>query len=614
MIRQLALSLAAAALPATLLAQTPAPAPAPAPADAALRQRLPQDEVIYFVLPDLFQNGDPSNDRGGLSGDRLRTGFDPADKGFYQGGDLAGLTQRLSYLQGLGITAIWLTPIFTNKPVQGPPGRESAGYHGYWITDFTRTDPHLGTNDEFRRFVDAAHALGMKVYMDIIANHTADVIQLQGCDARACSYRSLADYPYSRRLGLGGAAINPGFLGDGVQTADNFARLTDPGAAYTPVVPRAERNVKMPAWLNDPIYYHNRGNSTFQGESSLYGDFSGLDDLYTEHPRVVSGMIDIYGAWIDRFGVDGYRIDTARHVNPEFWQAFVPAMLARARARGIPNFHIFGEVYVDELEPGQTARYTRVDRLPAVLDFAFNAAVRETVAGSRGTDRLARLFAGDALYEGGEAAALQLPTFIGNHDMGRFATAVDRAFPNALESERLARVRLAHSILLLLRGVPTIYYGDEQGFAGDGGDQDAREPMFASRTPSYLDNRQVGTSRTHAQDAFDPAHPLYRHIAELARLRVATTALRRGRQVTRLAGDRPGLFAVSRFDPDSGAEVLIAFNTSAVAAASNVSVEARSTAFTALFGACPAAATAPGSARIEVPAFGAIVCQAVPAR
>src|SRR5256885_9837835 len=71
---------------------------------------------------------------------------------------------------------------------------------------------------------------------------------------------------------------------------------------------------------------------------------SGLDDLMTENPRVVRGFIDIYGAWIDEYGIDGFRIDTARHVNPEFWQAFVPAMLARARARGIPNFHIFGEV------------------------------------------------------------------------------------------------------------------------------------------------------------------------------------------------------------------------------------------------------------------------------
>ena len=85
------------------------------------------------------------------------------------------------------------------------------------------------------------------------------------------------------------------------------------------------------------------------------GDFFGLDDVFTEHPRVVQGMIDIYGAWIDKYHVDGFRIDTAQHVNAEFWQHFVPAMLARARKNGIPNFHIFGEVATGDMDPAHTA-------------------------------------------------------------------------------------------------------------------------------------------------------------------------------------------------------------------------------------------------------------------
>src|SRR3546814_4690579 len=99
-------------------------------------------------------NGDPANDRGGLSGDRLTTGYDPTDSGFYHGGDLKGLTDKLSYIARLGATAVWVGPIFKNKPVQGPKGQESAAYHGYWITDFTTVDPHFGTEDDFRRFVD----------------------------------------------------------------------------------------------------------------------------------------------------------------------------------------------------------------------------------------------------------------------------------------------------------------------------------------------------------------------------------------------------------------------------------------------------------------------------
>ena len=270
------------------------------------RDRLPQDEVVYFMLPDRFENGDASNDRGGLKGDRLTTGFDPTHKGFYHGGDLKGLTARLDYIKALGATAIWLGPIFKNKPVQGGPGQESAGYHGYWITDFTQVDPHLGTEADMRAFVDAAHARGMKVYMDIITNHTADVIAYKECPNSSCVYRSRADYPYQRQ------GLNPSFLGDQVQTAENFAKLTNPNFAYTVTVPKAEANVKVPAWLNDPIWYHNRGNSVFRGESSQMGDFVGLDDLMTENPRVVAGFIDIYGGWIDKYGVDGFRIDTAR--------------------------------------------------------------------------------------------------------------------------------------------------------------------------------------------------------------------------------------------------------------------------------------------------------------
>lgn len=572
----------------------------------SLRDRLPEDEVLYFLLPDRFENGDTANDRGGLKGDRLVTGFDPSAKGFFHGGDLAGLIRRLDYVQALGATAIWVAPIFKNKAVQGPAGQESAGYHGYWVTDFTQVDPHFGTNAEFKALVDAAHARGIKVYMDIIANHTADVIRYRECGA--CDYRSRADYPYGRKGGLTGEAINPGFAGDHVQTSENFAKLTRPDFAYTPFVPPAEKDVKVPAWLNDPIHYHNRGNSTFAGESSQLGDFVGLDDLFTENPRVIVGMIEIFGSWIDRFGIDGFRIDTARHVNPEFWAAFAPAMLARAKAKGIPHFHIFGEVADPDV--AALARHTRIDKLPAVLDFGFATAANEVASGKAGTDRLAKLFAADALYEGGEATARRLPTFIGNHDAGRSATFIKAAVPGIGQDELLARVRLAHAMLLLLRGVPTIYSGDEQGFVGDGADQDAREDMFASKVAVYNDNRLLGTDRTTAESNFDTSHPLFREIATLARLRRSHPALTRGRQVTRFASDKPGLFAVSRFDPVAGTETLVAFNSSPQPWTGNIQVETGSTAFTSLAGACPAAAAAPGSITLTLKAFGYAVCAA----
>jgi len=590
-------------------------------ASASYRERLPQDEVIYFLLPDRYENGDPSNDRGGLSGGRLVTGFDPTDKGFYHGGDLKGLTSRLDYIQSLGATAIWVAPIFKNKPVQGAPGQESAGYHGYWITDFTRPDPHFGTEAELHRFITAAHERGIKVYFDIVTNHTADVIQYKECPASACAYRSRADFPYTRRGGIQGQPINEGFMGDEprYQTAGNFAKLTRPDYAYTPYVPAGEEHLKVPEWLNNPLFYHNRGNTDFKGESSTFGDFDGLDDLMTENPQVVKGFIDIYGGLIDRCQVDGFRIDSAKHVNPEFWQHFVPAMLAHARAAKIPNFAIFGEASAGA-DPAALAVHTRVDHLPAVLDFAFAAAVRETVAGKSGTEVLARVFEDDALYEGGADTALQLPTFVSNHDDGRFAYFVRKLRPGVSAEETLRRVLLAHAMLFTLRGVPVVYYGDEQGFAGSGGDKDARQDMFATQVPSYRADQLLGAGNAHGGAAdvpashFDMQHPLYRAIADLARLREESAALRRGHQIVRGYGAKPGLFAVSRIDPDTGAETVVAFNTASTPIIAQVVIEAESLHFASKHGQCDVAPTAPGSYRVDIPALDYVVCAAVPAK
>ena len=578
---------------------------APATAEE-FRQRPPEDEIVYFLLPDRFENGDPKNDKGGVEGDRLATGFDPAGKGFFHGGDLKGLKQRLDYIQSLGATAIWLSPVFKNKVVQGPKGNESAGYHGYWVTDFTQVDPHLGTNADFKALVDAAHARGMKVYMDILINHTADVIEMAECKGYDCAYRSRADYPYSRRAS-DGAPINDGFAGDAVGSAENFAKLTDPNFAYTVKIAPHERNIKVPAWLNDPIYYHNRGNSTFSGESSAMGDFVGLDDLMTENPRVIEGFIDIYGDWIDRYGVDGFRIDTAKHVNPEFWHAFTPAMLERAKKRGIPNFHIFGEYATGDMDPTITARGTRVAKLPSSIDFPFFSAVRDVAGGAKGPDWLEKLFSADPFY-GDEKTALQLPTFTGNHDFGRFAHYARKAFPQADEAELLKRTELAHALLLTLRGVPVLYSGDEQGFVGDGVDQDAREDMFPSKTAVYNDNDLLGTDATTADSNFDMNHPLYRAFQKLARVRQGHVALRRGRQLIRTYHEKPGLFAVSRIDDQSGQEVLVVFNTSARELKANVEVDSKATGFETLLGNCPASVRAPGSVAVELAPLDYAIC------
>ncbi len=541
----------------------------------AFRDRLPQDEVIYFLLPDRFENGDATNDKGGLKGGRLQTGFDPTHKGFYHGGDLKGLIKRLDYIQGMGATAIWVAPIFKNQAVRGAPGEETAGYHGYWVTDFTAIDPHFGTEADFKSLVDAAHARGMKFYMDIITNHTADIIDFREGPANKYVYRSRADYP---------------------------------DKAYTPFIPTGLEHVKKPDWLNDISVYHNRGESTFDGESSTMGDFVGLDDVKTEDPRAVAGFIQVYGEWIDKYAVDGFRVDTAKHVNPEFWQAFVPAMMKKAKSKGIPNFHIFGEIGGIGLEPGKLAVHTWVAGFHSVLDFAFHQAVVDTIAGTNGTNHLNELFAGDPLYQGCEATAMQLPTWVSNHDNGRIGWFVRKAFPGATDDEVLKRVRLAYAMMLTLRGVPIVYAGDEQGFAGDGWDQDAREDQFASKVAVYNDNKLIGTSATTAQSNFDPSHPLYQFIAQLSALRQKNPSLRRGRQVVRNYSDKPGLFAVSRFAPDGGQEMVLVFNTSNVALTANVEVGSAVGAFNSIYGSCPSVPRQSGSMAVSLPPLDFMIC------
>ena len=273
----------------------------------------------------------------------------------FHGGDVKGLQQKLPYLKNMGISSIWLTPILRNQAKQG----EITGYHGYWVLDFTQIDPHLGSNEDLKSFIQAAHDNNIKVFFDIITNHTADVIKFTECHGQdgsgwsesgsACPYISLAEMQQ--------------------------------GKGYTTVLPKGSEQLKTPAWLNDPIHYHNQGDSTFEGENSLNGDFFGLDDLKTESPVVVQGMIDIYQNIITEFKPDGFRIDTVKHVNTEFWQAFAPALKNHAKGLGIENFFMFGEVY--DFNPQSLAYFTTEAKLPSVLDFALQSVLVDVLQNNR---------------------------------------------------------------------------------------------------------------------------------------------------------------------------------------------------------------------------------------
>ena len=284
---------------------------------------------------------------------------------------------------------------------------------------------------------------------------------------------------------------------------------------YTPRLDSDEQNLKVPSWLNDVTLYHNRGNTTFVSEDSYYGDFFGLDDLFTEHPTVVNGMIDIYKTWIGDLGIDGFRIDTMKHVNDEFWQKFGPEVLAYAKSQGKQEFFMFGEVF--DLSRPFTSTFTTRDKMQAVLDFPFQDAARNFASKGAPTSQLGTFFRNDDWYTDADSNVYQLPTFLGNHDMGRIGFFVNADNAGASEDELVARDRLAHELMYFSRGNPVIYYGDEQGFTGSGGDQVARQSMFASQVPEYRDDDLLGTDSTHAEDNFDSNHPLYQRISGTCR-------------------------------------------------------------------------------------------------
>ncbi|MET7523178.1 pullulanase-type alpha-1,6-glucosidase [Streptomyces sp900116325] len=573
-------------------ATTAAPRPPGPPSDARLaaepaRHDLTREQ-FYFVMPDRFADGDPSNDRGGLTGSRLETGYDPTDKGFYQGGDLKGLTDRLDYIKGLGTTAIWLAPIFKNRPVQGTGKDASAGYHGYWITDFTQVDPHFGTNADLSKLIDKAHGKGMKIFFDVITNHTADTVDYA---EKKYGYKPKGAYPYLDRDG------RP------FDDTKGLAKVDADSFPYTP----ENTGEKVPAWLNDPTMYHNRGDSTYAGESTTYGDFSGLDDLWTERPEVVSGMEKIYEKWVRDFDIDGFRIDTVKHVDLDFWTQWATALDTYAARHGRDDFFMFGEVY--SADTALTSPYVTRGRLDATLDFPFQEAARQYASQGAPATKLAAVFGDDYRYATDKANAYEQVTFLGNHDMGRIGAFLKQDNPKADDAELVDRARLANEVMFLSRGNPVVYYGDEQGFTGAGGDKDARQTMFASKTADYLDDDQLGTDRTHASDAYDTGHPLYRNIAALSELTRKNPALRDGVQTERYA--EGSVYAFSRTDPERSNEYVVATNNGTAAKTVELPTASAAMNFRMLYGGSGTVRS--GSDKkitVTVPALAGIVLRA----
>jgi len=235
--------------------------PAPASADPTTSPGpLAEGDVIYQVLVDRFEDGDPTNNDQG-DGE-----YDPSDLGFYHGGDWAGLTDRLDYIADLGVTAIWLSPVSEQQPLSRD-GLE-ASYHGYFTRDFATPNEHFGDRAELQELIDTAHDLGLKMILDVVPNHTADYL---------------------------------------AGTSTTYSPST-----YKPASP-----------LDDASYFHHAGDCLFNGletQTQIENcDLGGLDDLDQSNPVVSSHLMSTYKDWVD-MGFDGIRVDAARSV-PKPWLA-----------------------------------------------------------------------------------------------------------------------------------------------------------------------------------------------------------------------------------------------------------------------------------------------------
>jgi glycosidase len=556
---------------------------------------------IYFVMPDRYANGDASNDRGGLAGLRSVTGYDPVDPGWYHGGDLKGLTGTctdkrtgLARVKDLGFTAIWVTPVVAQQYVQA----DSAAYHGYWGLDFTKVDPHLGTNADFAAFVDCAHSLGMKVYLDVVVNHTADVIVPAG----GSSYRGADEVPYRDCKGKPYSAQR--YAG-----TKRFPCLSSRYQPRQPLVLPQSRNVKRPAWLNQVTRYHNRGDITFDSCSPAcfeQGDFFGLDDIFTEQPFVVNGLAEVFGGWIRQFEVDGFRVDTAKHVDRAFFRGWAPKILAAARAAGVQDFEIFGEVFLtDSVE---LSSFVRDRAIPNIIDFPLQDSLVRYAGGSAGSRGIATRLADDDYFRGPSGIAPTPATFLGNHDIGRAAAKI-REQTQATGAELLARVKLGHSLLYLLRGAPTVYYGDEVGMIGRGGDKAARQDMFPTQVSEWQAEERVGSPPIGTGSAFDVvAHPVAEHLRTLGALRGGHPALSTGGSIVRVA--QQSLLAVSRIDRDARHEYLAVFNAGEESARVTVQTSTPSASWGPLLGSVAATSAADGRVTLTVPALSALLLRA----
>ncbi len=515
-----------------------------------------RDQVFYFLLPDRFSDGHedlrPSFDRAHPEQFRApdRRQWMVAGRRF-QGGTLKGITGKLDYLRALGVTALWIGPVWRQRP-------DLETYHGYGIQNFLDVDPRFGTRQDLRDLVDAAHDRGMYVLLDVIYNHTGNnwFYDVDGAARDTVPYRFQPAYPvHGRRSSTGASIPTITRLDDGVWPKE-FQNLE----YYT-------RAGQIGRWDPEPWEDPLSPDNEFRR-----GDFFDLKDLELNDNDVLSAIINVYQYWIALSDCDGFRIDTVKHVPWEASRHFCGAIREFAESIGKERFLLLGEVTGGA---AMARDYLEIfgRNIDAVLDIGVPAArLAGMVKGLVDPAEFFDEFTGHDVLGSHRETGRYHVSILDDHDMvgrakQRFATGVE--IPSRYE-------QVAHAVgaQLTILGIPCIYYGTEQAFDGtdargdptvDGGFEDRyiRESMFG---------RTFGAFETSGCHFFDVNHPSYLRIAAIARVRdrrdLVGLALRRGRQYPRETSflDRPfstpgrgELVAWSRVLHHQ--EVLVALNT-----------------------------------------------------
>lgn len=466
-----------------------------------------RDQVVYFVMLDRFDNGDPGNDDQGAGE------FDPADPAKFNGGDLAGVARRIDYIRGLGATAVWITPPVANQ--WWNPRVKYGGYHGYWASDFSAVDPHFGTLDDYRRLSRALHGAGMYLIQDVVVNHTGDWIQY-------------------------GPARDP------IDPARGFSLQRDTQGRTAPLQwPFSRNDARDPVQRAQGVYHWTPEIVDFADPvQEQTWQLAGLDDLDTENPVVREALRASYAHWIRQVGVDAFRVDTAFYVPPDYFADFLrakdarnPGVLEVAESTGRQAFHVFGEGFgIDK--PFADVQARRIDRymrgphgnplLPGMINFPLYGTAGDVFARGHPTAELGHRISSMMATH---AQPWLMPTFVDNHDVDRFLAGGD-----------VAGLKQALLMLMTLPGIPVVYYGTEQGLTGQ------RDAMFAAG---------VGSG---GRDRFDTDAPLYRYLQRAIALRRDHRVFSRGTP-TVLRDNAAGPGAIAYRMRGEGGDALVAFNT-----------------------------------------------------